>query len=171
MNILLVNKYICATSFSILAWYICATVYSVYPLLLDNLFFRTLSVARNTKLKLPQTKRWKVLRRLSCVGKIATSSSGIISFQLQVQQVGGKAMLSNVLVLEFTLTRPIWIQSLYGEEELGVTRQNQSDLTRMREYECWWAKTASVHSRHFQCLQLFAFMDYIPQGLSLNINL
>lgn len=51
-----------------------------FQFLLDNLFFQILSVARNTKLKLPQTRR-DVLGRLS-VAKMATSPAGIISSQL-----------------------------------------------------------------------------------------
>lgn len=63
-----------------------------FQFLLGNLFFQILSVARNTKLKLPQTKR-EVLGRLS-VAKMATSRAGIISSQLPSLAAAGKSHTS-----------------------------------------------------------------------------
>ena len=104
--------------------YIYATVYVIYPLFLGNVFVWTLSVARDTKLKLTQAKRGiflpliKVLCRLSFLEKIAASSSRVTSIQLQVPQIGEShdfpVMRSTVLLLEFILTGPTWIQPVKG---------------------------------------------------------
>ena len=64
-----------------------------FKFLLDNLFSQILSVARNTKCILPQTKRGEVLGRLS-VAKMATSLAGIVSSQLPSLAAVGKSHTS-----------------------------------------------------------------------------